>query len=178
MMEALSYLLIWLFPLAIIIMAGTLIIALILFFMRQGRSPRVPRSILWTFATSAILAVFAWVSVIYPFLQRGRRERTLADMKVTTDYLLSYKEIHKDFPNNLIEAIPTGKTLPQDGWSHDFHYEHHKGAFILVSYGSDGKPDGSDYWMLREQGIVKDLVDNFKCDLVTSDRGWHRVGGE
>ena len=99
-------------------------------------------------------------------------------MKTIAMNLEDYEKSHGDFPDRIAEALRPNFQIANDGWGNPYHYEHRPGCFILVSYGSDEKPDGIDYWALREQNSNEDIDGKFKADHLISDRGWHRVGGK
>ncbi len=80
----------------------------------------------------------------------------------------------------------TGKypdRLPEtmDRWGHLLSYEKLADGYLLVSYGRDGKPDGSNYRSLRSQGDHPSgysICGQWDADEVVSDKGWHRLCGK
>jgi len=88
-------------------------------------------------------------------------------------------------PNSLAELSAWSPDLAQitkDVYAEPLHYSARGDAFVLVSYGRDRRPDGSDYWNTREtRAVVRDAPvsrSHFACrdpdaDLVVSDRGLH-----
>jgi hypothetical protein len=167
-----------LFPLSILAMAGALIATLFQLWRRRKIKPQISRELYWLFGISAIIGLISWFGAMQPFLWRGKQITTFANMQSITMYLEDYHNSHGDFPDHFSDALPNDSLLKRDGWSQEYHYEHRPGAFILVSFGSDGKSDGIDYWALREQRQEKGVQRDYKADQVVSDRGWHRVGGK
>lgn len=68
----------------------------------------------------------------------------------------------------------TGK----DRWGNAIHYESKGDRYVLVSFGRDGKPDGVDYWRLREQNTYRRVCGDLDADYVVSDRGSHQGCGK
>jgi hypothetical protein len=65
-----------------------------------------------------------------------------------------------------------------DYWGHEFHYESKGSAFILVSYGRDGVPDGLDSWKVREENKRHKICGDWDADQVMSDQGEPRICGK
>lgn len=92
-----------------------------------------------------------------------------------------------NLPNSLAEmfaAAPDVLPLARDVYDEPLHYDRRGEAYVLVSYGRDRRPDGSDYWSTREtRAVGRDASpsrSHFKCrnpdaDLVVSDRGMHQA---
>ncbi len=102
-------------------------------------------------------------------------------MNTIATLLKQYKEEHGEYPPELRVAIPE-KYPPRilaDGFGLPFLYQSRGDAFILVSLGKNGSPDGIDYWELRESSAPMERVaGQFRADQVLSDRGWHREAGK
>ena len=164
---------------SLIIMLTATLVGSVCYWKRKGQTPRIPGFIVWAFVCGAVLSGFIWIMIIHPMIQQNRPNRTAALMRMAHEYLDKYKERNMDYPARLSDGIPSKLSfLLKDGWSNGYYYEHRVGAYILVSYGSDEKPDGIDYWDLRERNNFEDISGNFKADIVISDLGWHRVGGQ
>jgi hypothetical protein len=89
------------------------------------------------------------------------------------------------YPVSLADAIQNqpviGRPIPigQDLWGNPMSYSRMADGFLLVSFGRDGKPDGTNYEQLRREG----KLDNAPChdvnaDQIVSDRGEHRTCGK
>jgi hypothetical protein len=77
-------------------------------------------------------------------------------------------------------ALPASESL--DAWGHALHYQRLRpDGYLLVSFGRDGKPDGSDYLALRNLGDHPpgySICGKYDADEVMSDKGWHRICGK
>lgn len=81
-----------------------------------------------------------------------------------------------------LDELPT-PNLRLDAYGHPVHYETRGDAYLLVSFGRDGRPDHTDFWPLREgrihpPGKSSDSLPQSICgrpnaDTVVSDRGVH-----
>lgn len=90
-------------------------------------------------------------------------------------------------PSSLAElsaSSPDLEQLAKDAYDEPLHYVARDEAFVLVSYGRNRRPDGSNYWSTREtRAVVRDTPisrSHFACrdpdaDLVVSDRGLHNA---
>jgi hypothetical protein len=146
------------------------------FLKRKSDKPAIPKIIIWTFGISTALSLLLWFSAISPLIQKSKQVRTIGDMGYIVKCLESYQQRHGDFPARFTDAMPADHSNIRDGWNNPFHYEHRPGAFILVSFGSDGRPDGADYWELREENAQEIIGGRqIESDQVLSDRACHRV---
>ena len=133
-----------------------------------------------------ILALTALVVVVYfwqvrPAVGRSRQVRSLADMQTIGRCVDQYKKDHGVYPESLNLAIAaySSNTFSRDGFGGPYFYEARDGGFILVSFGAGGKPDGIDYWSLRNEAAPMERVaGDFSADQVLSDRGWIREAGK
>jgi len=76
-------------------------------------------------------------------------------------------------------SLPTSESV--DAWGHPLRYQKLADGYLLVSFGRDGKPDGSDYLALRALGdhpAGHDICGAYDADEVMSDNGWHRLCGK
>src|SRR5262249_18790550 len=148
-----------------------------------GRSPRVSDKAKQVIIATGLAAVVAG-AVTCGFFVRPRllylRQLSNHEACRTEDRRIrEYRERFGRFPKVLDEVSVAGP--PVDGWGHDFHYESNGAAFVLVSFGRDGKPDGTDYWQLRETGDHPsgwNICGTFDADEVMSDTGWQRACGD
>ena len=89
-------------------------------------------------------------------------------------WIKDYRQEHGDYP----------ATLPPqavDRWGYPLRYNRLTDGYLLISFGRDGKPDGSDYLALRNLGDHPPgyrICGQMDADEVMSDRGWHRVCGK
>jgi hypothetical protein len=94
--------------------------------------------------------------------------------------VLDYRQEHGRLPETL-EVIP--KFLQRDAYGRPLQYLVRGERFILVSFGSDGKPDPGDPWLLAESpahradadppGSYRKNCEQPQADSVVSDRGLH-----
>jgi type II secretory pathway pseudopilin PulG len=144
----------------------------------------VKKVIRWVAGT--VLALTALVAVLYfwqvrPAVGRSRQVRSLADMQTIGRCLDQYKKDHGAYPESLEPAISAYSPNPfsRDGFGGPYFYETRDGGFILVSFGAGSKPDGIDYWSLRNDAAsVERVAGQFSADQVLSDRGWLREAGK
>jgi hypothetical protein len=71
--------------------------------------------------------------------------------------------------------------LVTDAWGHPIQYTRLPDGYLIVSFGRDGKPDGSDYLALRSAGdhpAGDSICGHPDADEVLSDKGWHRLCGK
>ena len=91
---------------------------------------------------------------------------------------------HGFYPVDLSQIDPrfTGALPGHDWWGNPVLYETNGTAFVLVSYGKDGVPDGVDYWEMREAPEYQDpppeICGSWNSDQVSSDRGFHQYCGK
>ena len=65
-----------------------------------------------------------------------------------------------------------------DQWGNQPFYQKRNAGFILVSYGSDGRPSGIDYWEIREKDTMLSICGYTSADIVISDKGHHLTCGK
>jgi len=130
------------------------------------------------------LATGGYWAMLRPRLLTGRQIRNHADCQAVDAYLRQYFESNRRYPAQLADALrphPRGLDLLTDTWGHPLLYESDGTMFLLVSYGRDGRPDGSDYRVLRALGDLPNgwnICGNYDADEVMSDLGWHRLCGK
>ena len=138
----------------------------------------------WLLRITVVLVVLAaalYFLQIRPTLNRAHQVRSLADMNTIAALLREYRDQHGEYPADLREALPDrySSRILADGFNTPFHFESRDGGFILVSFGKDGKPDGTNYWLLRDSSApMESVAGDFSADQVLSDHGWHREAGK
>lgn len=149
----------------------------VLFLVRRTKPPR---NLIYLTVIAGTAAVAAYELSIRPAMLRARQVRSLADMQSIERWLEDYRKVNGHFPDNLGSALESSPYLySRDGWGNPFFYESRGDGFILVSLGSDGKQDGSDYWQLRNANAPSTSVRGvWSADQVLSDNGWHREAGK
>lgn len=65
-----------------------------------------------------------------------------------------------------------------DNWGNPVVYESRSTAYILVSLGRDGQPDGIDYWNVRQANQSAEVCEDANADMIASDIQWHRFCGK
>jgi len=143
-------------------------------------------------AAFAMACLLVSLQYIVPTVSRSRQLRTSAEMKTYRAILDAYRSLRLRFPETLQIAVrevgvtgggETSLLKAEDAWGHPLLYETRGSgsAYILVSYGHDGRPDGSDYWWLRsafgERGYAPEACPTFDADIIASDLAFHRPCG-
>jgi hypothetical protein len=140
----------------------------------------------------AALGLLAYRQAIEPTVSRARQVRTCADMQSYRAMLDAYHSKHSRFPDSLQDAVREGVAKEhqafflkaEDAWGHPLLYESQGSgsAYILVSYGLDGLPDGMEYWWLRttygERRYAPEACPTFNADIIASDLAFHRPCGK
>ena len=114
---------------------------------------------------------------------------TCVSMQVLQRVVSDYHKEHGTFPPTLAAAAavhyrPELKAYlmrPVDKWGNRIWYESDGAHYILVSYGSDGAPDASDYWKLRKTAETRrDLAEckDPRIDLLATDLSFYRSCGK
>src|SRR5262249_1887527 len=101
--------------------------------------------------------------------------------------LRDYRSAHGEYPSYLVD-LPADKGSrktgdpPVDYWGHPIYFEVRNEKYLLLSFGRDGRPDGLDYWRLREQNDQRwsgvPVGYKWDADQVMSGLGFHRVCGK
>jgi hypothetical protein len=91
----------------------------------------------------------------------------------------------RSYPEALREVMKKppvyGRRIPigEDMWGHPISYSRLADGYLLVSFGRDGMPDGTDYQKLRLEGVQDERpCRNPDADVIFSDRGRHRTCGK
>ena len=131
-----------------------------------------------------ILAGIAYGAVLRPRLLTARQIVNHARSQAMHSYVLDYNRDHSRYPLTLEQAMPPERkdsAHTTDAWGNAFFYQSDGSTFLLVSYGRDGTPDGSDYSAIRKLGDHPpdyDICGAYDSDEVMSDNGWHRLCGK
>ena len=136
-------------------------------------------------AAFAVSLVATWyLTVARPFMLEGRQIANHARCQTLDAYLREYFQAHGQYPPALADALPSERLNRDaliDNWGNALVYRSDGHAFLLVSYGRDGEPDGTDHAALRDLGDHPadwDICGKYDADEVMSDRGWHRLCGK
>ena len=96
-----------------------------------------------------------------------------------------YRDTSGVLPSSLSQLdLPAWATEDHlDAWGRPFVYEVKSDGFVLVSYGRDGLPDGTDYWGIRDTSAQKgrsyqNICYEWDADQLFSDLGGHRACGK
>ena len=93
----------------------------------------------------------------------------------------------RSYPESLVAVMPKspvrGRKIPigEDMWGHPISYTRLPDGYLLVSFGRDGRPDGTDYNRMRSESVFQSAAQQEKpcrnpdADVVLSDRGAHRA---
>lgn len=134
-----------------------------------------------------VAAGVAYAIVLRPMRLRFKQVGNLVDMRGYEWAIRHFHETHASFPLSLPAVLEEARQLSAgerfakglDGWGHPVLYRSNGEQYLLVSYGRDGRPDGTDYVQMRAAG----RWDNGPCsdpdaDIIFSDRGEHRTCGK
>jgi Type II secretion system (T2SS), protein G len=149
------------------------------------------RAVLTVALFGLLVATLGYALVVRPMLDQGRQVATCANMRVTREILSRYRARQGLYPPTIAEAVEADEltaasrkffAAARDSWGHQLHYESRGSAYILVSYGSDGKADGLDYWRVREQAQPRTTGGGCSpptaADLIASDVAFHTCCGK
>ena len=151
-------------------------------FRRLGNPKRRGNSSVPLLAAICFFAVFVLVPCVSLRRQLGGHH-----ILNPRGYAKKYLAQHGRYPATLAELcrqhgatddLPSLCKSGKDRWGHPIHYESRRDRFIIVSYGADGKPDGTDYWRVREQESYRNVCGDLDADYVQSDRGEHQGCGK
>ncbi|ANM31059.1 hypothetical protein ABI59_17975 [Acidobacteria bacterium Mor1] len=146
----------------------------------------LPRRLLRPFLVIAACLAVIFISVNWALRNQSRldiQHRNTAVMDGYRKALEKHLEKSGAYPASLAELPPLRRNVWQgqdvDDWGETLHYESDSTRYVLVSYGSDFKPDGHDYWALRNGHApdtpAEDICRDWPADQIASDLGWHRV---
>ncbi len=140
--------------------------------------PRNTRVILLSLAAAALVAFgSAWLIWLRPTIHRAHQVRTCADLQTYAQLVQRYREAHGRLPVSLsqaaAEAAPSHKGIEfyakgLDTYGHPLLFETREPAFIIVSLGADGRPDGLDFWALR-RAPPPPLTESQRCTNENAD---------
>ncbi len=102
-----------------------------------------------------VMVSVGYATIVRPFRLRETQIRNLVVMRSVDGELRIYREAHGVFPRSL-ENLPGVPNTDQ--WGTGFLYRSDGREYILVSYGSDSRPDGSDYLRMRAAGKLDNLA--------------------
>ena len=136
-----------------------------------------------------IAAAFAYFVFPWPAIRRARQVRNCADMQTYAALVDHYFETHKSYPHTLRAAVeemrgPSSSAylLLRDGYGTPVFYASRGNEFVLVSYGSDRKPEANSYWSYRsrepEPSGRRASACNSGGDVVFTARGCFRCCGK
>src|SRR5205809_1088601 len=114
------------------------------------------RRIGWKLTAAALVllgvAGLLYAGVVRPQLLIVAEIRNHMRCQVLDAYIGSYFEMTGHYPLTLLDAVPREHRTHAsvlDNWGHEFYYHSDGTMFVLVSYGRDGQPDGSNYLAIR-----------------------------
>jgi len=144
---------------------------------------RVRSAIFVIVALVLAFAVVFYAAHLRPRLLAGRQIRTHAVVTAVGASLNVYREENGRYPTDLALALPEGREPTEylvDPWGHALWYESNGASFLVVSYGRDGKSDGTDYQAVRAAAprMNRQICQDYDADEVISDAGWHRTCGK
>ena len=135
---------------------------------------------------AALVVIGGYAGVVRPIKLGEKQIQNLIQMRVYTSALDEFKKRHGKYPTSLDDAILESDLthkdvfLPKvDRWGHLVDYQSDGQQYLLVSFGRDGRPDGSDYAGLRRAGQLENgPCRNPDADTIFSDRGELRNCGK
>jgi hypothetical protein len=130
--------------------------------------------------------VFLMGSFFYKMHFHQKQINNLILFQAYETALQDYYKNHAAYPATLSDIFPDvyhpNCSPGIDYWNHALLYEQRSSNYILVSYGRNGKPDGLDYWKMRDAvaqgGREEHICGRWNADQVLSDVGWVRVCGK
>jgi len=133
---------------------------------------------------AAFIVFTAYILVVNAL--RLRQVRNCADLQTLTFTVEAFHEKTGRYPHSIVEAVAASGMAPQnkkyfsssrDAWGNPYLYAQRADAFILVSYGRGGQPDGIDYWhqTVQEGG---ELCRNLSADIFANRSGVVRCCGK
>jgi hypothetical protein len=146
-----------------------------------------PRRTRWIagVALSLLLAAIAYGIVVRPILAASTQIPNFELMKTYVRGLEAYKQQQGFYPERLSDAVRERPVfghpieIGQDLWGHPLSYRRDGGMFLLVSFGRDGTPDGTDYGSLTPSTVWRQdeakACKNPDADQVVSEKGWLRA---
>lgn len=150
--------------------------------MRRLGSTEAPgisssRNVTWMFAFVASILLASCAGDLYFNEGQWRRQkRTMADMYAIGGGLEQYREeIGEELPSalrGLCEALELkGDLCGTDAWGHEFFYRVSvdRKSYVLVSFGRDGSPEGSE-----AEGEMFSKRGDYDADMVIVDGQWSR----
>jgi len=128
--------------------------------------------------TALALSTLFYAYWLWPILMRGKQAGTLWDLQRIEEKLKKVQIETGRYPLDL-SRITTDLGMPTDRWGRPWVYLSDGEMFVLVSLGTDGRPDGTNYLGMRaEDGPVENFCPDVNADQVVSDLGWHRRCGK
>jgi hypothetical protein len=117
-----------------------------------------------------------------------KQVENIVHMRHYTFALDEFHQRHSQYPKRLEEAVIEADLAPEtknsllplrDSWGHGVRYESDESSYLLVSFGRDGRPDGSDYSAMRAVGRLDNApCRSFDADIVLTDQGELRNCGK
>lgn len=135
------------------------------------------RPVLTALIVLLVLAVGWYVVIGRPTLQRLRQVHSLGLLEVLASKVAHYQKLTGSYPEQLRDAEPNPDRL-QDGFGRPILYLSNGRNFLLVAFGRDGRPDGTNYWAVRQRENPVLACRGLDSDQFVSDRGWHRRCGK
>ena len=102
-----------------------------------------------------------------------RRPASNEILKIWSSHLKKYKEKTGSYPDRL-EVIGLGEEWLDDAWGNRLHYRLSGEGYVLVSFGMDGKSDGTDLDKVRKPGMRYKGCKSYDDDLIVTDINWYR----
>ena len=150
------------------------------------------RSLIWAGGVIACIALAFVLVNLRQAVLRAKQVGTCADLQAYCSLLDRYRVRHGNYPTQLLVAVQEAGYKPEvetylaqckDRWGYSIHYESRGSSYVLVSFGRDGLPDGSDYWSIRAKYSSAGALPfmpclDFNADAIASDLAVHRCCGK
>jgi hypothetical protein len=109
-----------------------------------------------------IAAVYAFL--VHPVTFRNTRIQNLILMRTYKRAIERFRQVHGFYPPSLQVAIQQADGLVDrqlyrsglDRWGHPVFYSSDGTQYLLVSFGRNGHPDGSNYLVMRTAGKLNE----------------------
>ncbi|MFZ2491875.1 MAG: type II secretion system protein GspG [Thermoanaerobaculia bacterium] len=144
------------------------------------------RKLAWTVAAALLILLVGGIMAMVTVDRRSTQLRNLEEMRGYVGAVDEFRHQRGHYPQSLRDAVMSSSIRPavrqrlaegHDLWRHPVAYRSDGTTFLLVSYGRDGRPDGTDYLAAARSKL------HLPCESVDSDQffsnfGEHRTCGK
>lgn len=137
----------------------------------EGENRRTVRRWFWIgiLVVGSLVAAAVWFFANVALLRPASNEI----LKIWSHKLAKFKEKNGNYPSRL-EELGLDEEWLDDAWGHRLHYIRSGDGYVLVSFGRDGKSDGTDLEKVRKPGMRYKGCTSYDDDLIVTDINWYR----